>query len=116
MSLQLIPIEAPGFNVISIKLLFLILSFCGSVWKSDDRTALQMNETEKLCLLKILISESYRPGLRGPSSPTIVPHKNLALYSNELGSVDASTDEFDIGDRVTLEPPLADKEAVTEEA
>ncbi|HEU4447833.1 MAG TPA: hypothetical protein VFR94_24380 [Nitrososphaeraceae archaeon] len=62
------------------------------------------------------MSESYLPGLRGPSSPTIVPHKNLALYSRELDPVEVSMDEFEDDDKVMLGAPLADKDVVAEEA
>src|SRR5918995_3747692 len=58
MSLQLILIESSGSNVRSIKLPFPPSSFCISSWKSDDKTAFQVKETRKFCLLKIFISES----------------------------------------------------------
>jgi hypothetical protein len=75
-----------------------------------------VKETGKICLLNIFISESYLPGLRGPPSPTIVPHKNLALYSRELDPVEVSMDEFEDGDKVMLGAPLADNVVVAEEA
>lgn len=115
-SLQLMLIEFPGFNVRSIKLLFFSSIFCVLSWKSEDKTAFQVKETGKICLLNIFMSESYLPGLRGPSSPTIVPHKNLALYSRELDPVEVSMDEFEDDDKVMLGAPLADKDVVAEEA
>ena len=70
-----------------------------TIWlggRFDEGTAFQRNEIGDCCLLKIFMSELYRPGRRGPSWPTIVPQKYLALYSILPGAVSLLTDEEDV--------------------
>jgi hypothetical protein len=68
----------------------------------DDGTTFQKKETGYSCLLKIFKSELYRPGLRGPSSPTIVPQKYLALYSKLPGLLSKLEDVEDVDEFVSF--------------